>query len=312
LFRGFLLRDMEFGKVATSDLGRIDHHLPGDAPSTATVLAKAASAGPVSYYVGCAKWGREEWKGLIYPEDTKVADFLDAYAKLFNAIELNASFYKVPTDSSVSGWRKKVEMNAINGFTFVPKFPKSISHFKKLKNAEEMTERFIRSVEGLGEHLGPCFLQLSDAFAPKDFDVLKAYLEYLPAHLDVYVELRNASWFSDMTAREQVYSLFSSRNIGWVITDTSGRRDLLHMELTRPEAFIRFEGNGKAMLAADEKRIADWVRRIKAWNKQGLQKVYFFLHQADEADTPALASITIERMNNELQAGLIPIQFVSK
>lgn len=303
---------MEFGKVAESELGHVDHHLPADGPSTAEVLAGAAESESVLYHVGCAKWGREEWKGLIYPEDTKAANFLDVYARQFNAIELNASFYKVPTESAVASWRKKVELNAPEGFTFVPKFPRSISHIRKLKNAEEMTGRFIQSVKGLGEHLGPCFLQLSDAFAPKDFDILKAYLEYLPEGLDVFVELRNADWFKDEATRNRVSKLFSSMNVGWVITDTSGRRDLLHMELTRPEAFIRFEGNGKTMLHADAERIAEWIRRIKEWKAQYLQKVYFFLHQEDEADTPALAAIAIRQMNKELQAGLAEVQFISK
>jgi len=300
---------MDFGKVAASELAQVNHHLPDDAPETAQVLAGAVGSEPLLYYVGCAKWGREEWKGLIYPEDTKVANFLDAYAKQFNAIELNASFYKVPTEAAVESWRKKAASNAPEGFTFVPKFPRSISHIRKLKNAEEMTERFIHSIKGLGAHLGPCFLQLSEAFAPKDFDVLRAYLESLTGTLEVFVELRNEAWFNDQGMRLMVFEFFKSLNIGWVITDTSGRRDLLHLELTRPEAFIRFEGNGKSMLESDGKRIAEWVRRIKQWKEQGLQKVYFFLHQEDEADTPALAALAIEEMNKGLQAGLNPLQF---
>ena len=303
---------MDFGKVAASELGHVDYHLPADAPGTAEVLAGAAGRQSVRYYVGCAKWGRDEWKGLIYPEDTKAANFLDAYAKQFNAIELNASYYKVPTEVAVESWRKKVEANAPAGFTFVPKFPRSISHMRKLKNAEEMTGRFIRSIAGLGPHLGPCFLQLSDTFGPKDFETLKAFLESLPKDLEVFVELRNAEWFADSVVRSAVFQYFTSMNIGCVITDTSGRRDLLHMELTRPEAFIRFEGNGKAMLGSDEKRIAEWVRRIKRWKEQGLHKVFFFLHQEDEADTPALAAVAVRLLNKALEADLVEVQFISK
>lgn len=311
MFRGFLFEYMDFGKVATSELGYVDHHLPADASGTAQVLAGAVGSEPLLWYVGCAKWGREEWKGLIYPEDAKAANFLDAYAKQFNSIELNASFYKVPTEAAVESWRKKVELNAPTGFTFVPKFPRSISHIRKLKNAEEMTQRFIHSIKGFGPHLGPCFLQLSDAFTPKDFGVLKAYLESLPRTLEVFVELRNAAWFEDEVVRSEVFQFFTSRSIGCVITDTSGRRDLLHMELTRAEAFIRFEGNGKATLESDGKRISEWVKRIAQWREQGLKKVYFFLHQEDEADTPALAAMAISQMNIDLQAGLSPIQFIS-
>jgi uncharacterized protein YecE (DUF72 family) len=302
---------MEFGNLDKADLKQVDHHLPADGSTIASLPGKPSKTA-VSYFVGCAKWGRDEWKGLIYPKDTKAVNFLDEYAKQFNAIELNASFYKVPTDSSVASWRDKVEANSVDGFVFVPKFPKSISHFKRLRNAEESTERFIQSVSGLGKHLGPCFLQLSDAFAPDSFDVLESYLRALPKDLQVFVELRNTAWFTDIEVRKSVLKLLKSLSVGLVITDTSGRRDLLHMELTIKEAFIRFEGNGKAMLDADALRIEEWVKRIKTWVGLGLEKVYFFLHQVDEADTPRLASVTIEALNTHLNAGLKRVQFLSE
>jgi uncharacterized protein YecE (DUF72 family) len=302
---------MDFGKVATADLKLVDHTLPADAVSTSAMLMKSKKTDRSAYFVGCAKWGRDEWKGLIYPPETKTADFLNEYAKQFNAIELNASFYKVPTQASVESWRLKVEANAMGEFAFVPKFPKSISHFKKLQNAEEITERFVHAVAGLGRYLGPCFLQLSDAFAPKDFVILENYLRSLPAELRLFVELRNSGWFADTDTRASVVKLFSELNVGWVITDTSGRRDLLHMEFSTPEAFIRFEGNGKDMILSDTKRIEEWVTRIKSWVEQGLKTVYFFLHQLDEADTPKLASITVDELNKQLDAGLQPIRFIS-
>jgi len=303
---------MEFGKITTADLKLVDHQLPADAASTTTLLLQSSKASETRYFVGCAKWGRDEWKGLIYPAKTKAANFLDEYAKQFNSIELNASFYKVPTEASVETWRQKVEANAVDGFTFVPKFPKSISHFKKLQHAEEITDRFINTISALGTHLGPCFLQLSDAFAPKDFGILENYLRSLPADLRVFVELRNSGWFTDMKIRAEVVKLFTSLNVGWVITDTSGRRDLLHMELTTAEAFIRFEGNGKEMIASDTKRIEQWVKRIESWVEQGLNSVYFFLHQVDEADTPRLASIAVEELNRRLGAALQQIRFISQ
>jgi uncharacterized protein YecE (DUF72 family) len=302
---------MEFGNIAATALAEIDFQLPADGPLTAISLAEASAKATPAYYVGCGKWGRPEWKGLIYPAKTKAADFLDEYLKLFNSIELNASFYKAPDEATVSNWKLKAEQYGLSDFRFVPKFPKGISHFKKLKNAEESTERFLAQVQGLGKFLGPCFLQLSDQFAPKDFDVLEQYLDSLPKDLQVFVELRNKDWFNDAGIRSRVFDMFRAHHVGTVITDTSGRRDLLHMELSVPEAFIRFEGNGKAQLESDAKRIHDWVVRIKSWVEHGLTKVYFFVHQIDEADTPALARIAIEELNKQLSAGLKPLNIIS-
>jgi uncharacterized protein YecE (DUF72 family) len=304
---------MEFGNLTTAALAQIDFQLPADGPFTAITLAEQSGKPSSSaYYVGCAKWGRPEWKGLIYPPKTKAADFLDEYLKQFNSVELNASFYRVPDETAVSSWKLKAEKVGPSDFRFVPKFPKDISHFKKLKNAEESTEKFLTRVQALGKYLGPCFLQLSDQFGPKDFDVLERYLDSLPSDVQVFVELRNKDWFNDAETRSKVVEMFRAHRVGTVITDTSGRRDLLHMELSIPEAFIRFEGNGKEQFEADAKRIADWVARIKTWVDRGLTKVYFFAHQIDETDTPALASIAIEELNKQLNADLKSVRFISK
>jgi uncharacterized protein YecE (DUF72 family) len=213
---------------------------------------------------------------------------------------------------AVENWRSRVANNAAPGFKFVPKFSRSITHFKKLKNATEPTDLFLKNLAGLGDYLGPCFLQLNDTFAPKDFSVLEEYLRYLPTGTPVFVELRNSLWFSQPDVKRSLFELLTELKMGAVITDTDGRRDLLHMELTTPEAFIRFEGNGKAMLALDEKRIQEWAMRLKSWIETGLTTVYFFVHQLDEADTPALADVTVKTFNRELGAGLQNLTFISK
>jgi uncharacterized protein YecE (DUF72 family) len=307
----FHLKRMEFGNLPKAALAQIDFQLPADGSMTAISLAEQSKTLSPAYYVGCAKWGRPEWKGLIYPAKTKAADFLDEYLKQFNSIELNASFYRVPEEAAISSWKSKAEAYGPADFVFVPKFPKGISHFKKLRNSEESTVSFVTRVQGLGKYLGPCFLQLSDQFGPKDFDVLEQYLDLLPKDLQVFVELRNKDWFNDAGMQTKVFEMFRSHQVGTVITDTSGRRDLLHMELSTPEAFIRFEGNGKEQLESDSKRIHDWVARIKSWVENGLTRVYFFVHQVDEADTPALAAIAIEELNKQLDAGLKPVVFIS-
>ena len=91
---------------------------------------------------------------------------------------------------------------------------------------------------------------------------------------------------------------------GSVITDAAGRRDCVHMELTTPDAFIRFVGNG--LHPADFSRIDAWIERLVTWKDQGLNKIYFFLHQHDEKDTPILADYTIKKFNEKLGTDLQP------
>ncbi|WEK17997.1 MAG: DUF72 domain-containing protein [Candidatus Pedobacter colombiensis] len=302
---------MDFGKVAVNELGSVDFTLPEDGKQTAITLSGTKAVKDPAFYIGCAKWGRKEWLNMIYPQKTKEANFLDEYVKHFNSIELNAVFYSIPNAELIRKWRVKAEDNASNGFLFCPKFSRTISHIKRLKDAEVPTDLYLTSIHEFGQFLGPCFLQLGDNFGPKNFDVLENYIKHLPVDLEVFVELRHEDWFWDAAARAQLFEMLARYKKGAVITDASGRRDCVHMELTIPEIFIRFVGNGQEHKDSDFARIDDWVVRIRTWLDRGLEKVYFFLHQHDEKDTPILANYTIEQFNKHLGAKIAPIKFIN-
>src|ERR1700712_2625881 len=156
---------MEFGRVETPALATIDFTLPADPELTITTLKSAKGKGDLQVHVGCAKWGRKEWLGKIYPLKTKEANFLDEYVKHFDSIELNATFYNVYPASTIEKWKAKAEVNP--NFKFCPKFSQSITHIKRLKNAHEVTTEFYKGVMAFGDLLGPLFLQLSDNYTPK-------------------------------------------------------------------------------------------------------------------------------------------------
>ncbi len=303
---------MDFGKVADSQIKDVDFTLPQDGLQTSKTLLKGKPAKNPEFYIGCAKWGRKEWLNMIYPPKTKEADFLDQYVKHFNSIELNAVFYSIPNAELIKKWKAKAEDNSSNSFIFCPKFSRTISHIKRLKDAEVPTDLFLASISEFGQYLGPCFLQLGDNFTPKSLPVLEEYLKYLPIDLAVFVELRHEGWFLEEANRSQVFDMLAKLNKGAVITDASGRRDCVHMELTIPEIFIRFVGNGSAHQDSDFARIDDWVIRIKEWLDKGLEKVYFFLHQHDEKDTPILADYTIKQFNKHLDSKIPDINFITK
>ncbi|KIO78164.1 hypothetical protein TH53_05165 [Pedobacter lusitanus] len=299
---------MEFGKVNPEQVNDIDFTLPEDGKQTQKIL-NSKSNQKAKVFIGCAKWGRKEWLGLIYPPKTKEANFLDEYAKHFNAIELNAVYYQIPSVESVRKWKKQVNDNAAGDFLFCPKFPKIISHDQRLKGSAQATAEYFKAMAEFGENLGPCFLQLSESFGVKNQALLADYLQSLPKDPVVYVELRHEQWFADLVVRQQVFELLTATNKGAVITDVSGRRDLVHMEVTIPEVFIRFIGNGHAHKKSDFARIDEWGERLKSWQERGLQKIYFFLHQHDELDTPLLATHAIKVFNEQLGLDIPEISF---
>ncbi|MDB5031671.1 DUF72 domain-containing protein [Mucilaginibacter sp.] len=299
---------MEFGRVTPEELAEVDFTLPPDPELTITTLQSAKNSAPLQVHVGCAKWGRKEWVGKIYPPKTKDANFLDEYVKHFDSIELNATFYNFYPAATISKWKDKAANNP--DFKFCPKFSQSISHIRRLKNAEEITTTFYEGILAFGDKLGPLFLQLSDNFTPKSLPELKAYLEQLPKDIPVFVELRHKEWFANDEVRQEVFNLFHALNIGAVITDASGRRDCVHMALPTPHAFIRFVGN--SLDKTDYLRVNEWVDRIKQWRDMGLQTVWFFMHQHDERYSPELADYVSEQLNLKLDLNLHRPQFIDR
>lgn len=299
---------MEFGRVADHELPLVDFTLPPDPAFTSETLAEADKSAGLQVHIGCAKWGRKEWVGQIYPPKTKDANFLDEYVKHFDCIELNATFYQVYGPDTIAKWKQKADANP--DFKFCPKFSQSISHIRRLKNADEITTTYYEGVTAFGDKLGPLFLQLSDNFTPKSLPELTAYLEHLPTDVPVYVELRHKDWFAVPENRDAAFNLFKRLNIGSIITDATGRRDCVHMMLSTPHAFIRFVGNG--LHPTDYARCDEWIDRIADWKKQGLQSVWFFMHQHDEQFSPRLCDYVIEKLNTRLRMNIKRPVFIDK
>lgn len=288
---------MEFGKV--DDPGSVDFSLPADTQATARLLKAHKSQQPMTAYIGCAKWNRADLKGF-YPRGTK--DELVYYASQFNSIELNATFYKMPDLKQVETWKDKVP----EGFKFFPKLTNTISHFKRLNDVQEPVEAFCNAISGFQEKLGMAFLQLHDKFKPKDFDKLRKVLEDFPKGIPLAVEVRNEEWFAQDGQHNTYYELLESLGMANIIVDTAGRRDMLHMRLTSPVAFVRYVG---ANHPTDVDRLDEWVVRIKKWQQEGLQQLYFFVHQNVEEASPLLAAHFIEALNKACNLSVkIPVK----
>lgn len=296
---------MEFGKVDPEILNKIDFKLPPDNPNTARLLKlKKAGNNRPKVFVGCAKWGRKDWVGKIYPPKTKEADFLNHYAKHFNCIELNATFYRMPTVTQIETWKNKVGKN----FKFCPKFVDQITHLRRLKNVKDLTDEFLQAIYAFKENLGPIFLMPHPQMGYKTLETIEAFIESLPKDIDLFVELRHPEWFSDPEAFENAFNVFEKLKTGSVITDASGRRDCVHMRLTTSEAFIRFVGN--ALHPTDYNRIDDWVHRIKKWMDEGIDTIYFFMHQHEELHSPELSRYLIQQLNKHCGTNIKEPQFI--
>ena len=285
---------MEFGHVY-DEITAIDFSLPSDTAITKKTL-NGDPADEFKVCVGASKWGEKSWLGKLYPKKTPDNAFLPIYAGNFNTVEFGPTFYNIYSADDLAKWVKQIE--ASPDFKFCPKFPQTITHIRRLTNAEEPTAKFYQSLTAFGNHLGPLLLQLGDNFTPKSFPQLKAYLEALPPTIKVCVEVRHKDWFGIQSNRDNLFGLLHELNMGTVISDTAGRRDCVHMELTTPEATIRFVGNNLA--PSDYTRLDAWVEHLKDWKSRGLKKVWFFMHQNNERYAPEACDYLIKKLNAEL------------
>ncbi len=283
---------MKFGQV--EDPSKIDFTLPKDHSRTKEIL-KQNKKGLENISIGCAKWNKTDLKGF-YPKGTK--DELTYYATQFNSIELNATFYGMPSSEQVLTWKEKTPAN----FKFFPKITNTVSHFRRLLNIDDVVTQFATAVLNFDEKLGMVFLQLHDNFKPKDYERLEQFVNKWPKEVPLAIELRNTEWFTDEEIFDKTCELFEQHIITNIIVDTAGRRDMLHMRLTTPNAFIRYVG---ANDESDYQRLDDWLKHLTKWKKEGLQNLYFFVHQNIEKASPLLSAYFIENLNKEWKTDLL-------
>ena len=155
--------------------------------------------------VGTSGWSYKEWKGSFYPPKLPQDEMLGFYASRFPTVEVNNSFYRIPSEKVLAGWAEQVPPD----FRFVLKASRRITHNSRLADEDGSLEYFLRAANPLGERLGPTLFQLPPTFK-KDAVRLRDFLARLPKRWMAALEFRHASWFDD-----EVYDLLRSRTSHW-------------------------------------------------------------------------------------------------
>lgn len=275
---------MHFGRV--DSIESIDFKLPEDGLRTQKFL-KLKSQPQQKFIVGAPIWGCPEWVGKVYPEGARSKDYLFHYSRKFPAIELNSTFYHLPSQEQLVSWIRQVPKS----FLFCPKAPKQLSHYLGSPDQNSWIRQYSLLLEGLGEHLGLPFLQLPENFSMSYGNLLINFLDSFTSTYPLAIEFRHASWFEQSTVKDKVVNAIYRAKKSIVITDTPGRRDVLHSSIAHPSVMIRFLGQYRS--GSDEKRLRSWIQKLDIWLKQGIDQVFFFIHQPDDRHIPE----TIEYLN---------------
>ncbi|WP_291865339.1 DUF72 domain-containing protein [Maribacter sp.] len=285
---------MKFGKVEHPEI--IDFSIPTDHLETKKILSKSRTKDPVNVYVGCAKWNKQDLKNF-YPRGTK--DELVYYSSQFNAIEFNATFYRIFPTEQYQNWYNKTP----SYFKFFPKITQSVSHLRRLNDkAYPILDEYLNVTSNLKEKLGTIFLQMHSNFGPKNWERVVRFVEYWPKEFPLSMEFRHTDWFNNEKVANELYHLLEENNISNTLVDTAGRRDIMHMRLTNNEAFIRYVG---ANHESDYSRLDDWIDKLVDWKDKGLKNIHFFVHQNMELESPLLSAYFITNLNKKLGCNLI-------
>lgn len=210
----------------------------------------------MEFYIGTSGWHYDDWEGLFYPEKLPKTRWLEFYATQFTTVELNNSFYRLPTETAFQKWHNNTPSN----FVFSVKASRFITHIKRLKDAGDALEKFITRVRGLGEKLGPILFQLHPKMQ-RDDERLEAFLRQLPNSGKYVVEFRHSSWLVP-----DVYEILRRHGAGFCVFDMPGLKS--PVLATADFAYIRFHGPEKLYSGSyPDNLLKDWANNIKELSK---------------------------------------------
>jgi uncharacterized protein YecE (DUF72 family) len=216
--------------------------------------------------IGCSGWSYRHWKGgVFYPAGLKARDELTWYASRFDTAEINGSFYRLPTDAAVDGWRDR----SPDGFVFAWKASRFITHMKRLLDPEEPLALMWSRAERLGDKLGPVLFQLPPQMQRND-ERLERFLQVLPPRRRHAFEFRHPSWYA-----EAVFDRLREANAALCISD--------HHHAPAPWTptadwiYVRGHGpKGRYFGAYPDRTLRDWADRLEAWRQSGRDSFCYF------------------------------------
>ncbi len=233
---------------------------------------------PPQYLVGTSGWTYDHWKGLFYPSDLAKARWFDYYASQFNSVEVNATFYRTFKDQTYRKWREK----APDGFGYVLKAPRLITHRKYLVDVERDIQSFYKSCMLLEDKFELILLQVAPNM-PVDLPRLRTALQAFPDPTRVAVEFRRPEWYTVAT-----FELL--RSLGVTICNVDSPRQHLEGNLTSSRAYIRLHGRKHwYTYNYPEGELQDIASLARDLADKGAKKIYIFFNNDFEGHAPANA-----------------------
>ena len=220
-------------------------------------------------WIGTSGWVYPHWRGVFYPDGLPTARWLDYYTRHFRTVELNNSFYRLPSEGAFRAWGEV----APEGFLFAVKANRFITHMKKLKDAAEPLGRFLGRARLLGDKLGPVLYQLPPRWKC-NLPRLRQFLSLLPPDLLHAFEFRDRSWLN-----EGVFALLEEHGAAFCVISMPGFP--CPLRATAPFVYIRMHGSGVLYGGCySEDELRRWAERIEGFLDEGRDVYVYFNNDA--------------------------------
>jgi uncharacterized protein YecE (DUF72 family) len=213
------------------------------------------------FWVGVSGFSYASWKGVFYPEKTPLGKMLEAYASKLNSVEINSSFYHMPTQATTAKWAGSTQPD----FRFSFKANRKITHFMKLKGTEVELEIFLKGLKPLEDRLGCVLVQLPP-YMKQDYDTLEAFLKQKPERTRFAMEFRHSSWFGD-----ELKKLLSKYNVALCVADTEEMKPIF--ERTARFSYVRLRQNRYSRI--DLKK---WTEKLSNFADDLSDCFIYFMH----------------------------------
>jgi uncharacterized protein YecE (DUF72 family) len=215
--------------------------------------------------IGTSGWIYKEWRGAFYPQKLSQARWFGHYARVFDTAEINATFYRLPTQATVARWREA----SPSDFLFAWKASRFITHMKRLKDVAASIERVYAPMLALGGKLGPALFQLPPSFAC-DLARLQDFLALLPSGRRHVVEFRHPSWYS-----ERVFNALADHGASLCISDH--HHAPAPWVATAPFVYVRGHGpGGRYRGSYQDAELDRWASRMETWRGEGRDLFAYF------------------------------------
>lgn len=241
------------------------------------------------FYIGTSGWSYDDWIGEFYPEETEKTDMLNYYVEKFNSVEINATFYRLPFENMIKGWRNK----APERFQYAVKAPRQVTHYNKLEADPEYLNDFFKRIEGLDEFLGPILWQLPPSLE-KDMERLKRFLEIIDTDKHHTIEFRNDSWLD-----EEVYQVLEDHDV----VPVSISSDSMPAEFPNTGNFVYYRFHGLSDNNAynySKKELDNWADKCAEALDAGKQ-AYVYFNNTAAGDAPINAKLFREMVERKRQ-----------